>query len=72
MNNLITLIDSLTTFPLWADIIFLLLAVAIGIALLKLAIGIVIFTITALVGFVMLVVGGAFLFIASLIEKMDD
>ena len=72
MDNLITLIDSLTTFPLWADIIFLLLAVAIGIAILKLAIGIVIFTITALVGFVMLVVGGAFLFIASLIEKMDD
>jgi hypothetical protein len=72
MNNLITLIDSLTTFPLWADIIFLLLAVAIGTALLKLAIKIVIFIITALVGFVMLVVGGAFLFIASLIEKMDD
>lgn len=72
MSNLITLIDSLTIFPLWADIIFLLLAVAIGIAILKLAIGIVIFIITALVGFVMLVVGGAFLFIASLIEKMDD
>jgi hypothetical protein len=73
MNNLITLIDSLTTFPLWADIIFLLLAVAIGIAILKpRSIGIVIFIITALVGFVMLVVGGAFLFIASIIEKMDD
>jgi hypothetical protein len=72
MNSLITLIDSLTIFPLWADIIFLLLAVAIGIAILKLAIGIVIFTITALVGFVMLVVGGAFLLIASIIEKMDD
>jgi hypothetical protein len=57
---------------LWADIIFLLLGVAIGIALLKLAIGIVVFIITALVGFLMLLVGGAFLFIASIIEKMDD
>jgi hypothetical protein len=72
MNNLITLIDSLTIFPLWADIIFLLLAVAIGIAILKLAIGIVIFIITTLIGFLMLTVGGAVLLIASIIEKMDD
>jgi hypothetical protein len=72
MDNLITLIDSLTIFPLWADIIFLLLAVAIGIAILKLAIGIVIFLVTAFIGFVMLVVGGAVLLIASIIEKLDD
>ena len=72
MDNLTALIDSLTIFPLWADIIFLLVGIAVGIALLKLAIGLVIFLVTAFIGLVMLVCGGAFLFIAQLIEKMDD
>lgn len=72
MDNLITLIDSLTVFPLWADIIFLLVGIAIGIALLRLAIGLVIFLVTAFIGLVMLICGGAFLFIAQLIENMDD
>ena len=72
MDNLITLIDSLTVFPLWADIIFLLVGIAVGIALLRLATGLVIFLVTAFIGLVMLVCGGVFLFIAQLIEKMDD
>ena len=72
MDNLITLIDSLTIFPIWADIIFLLIGIAIVFALLKLVIGLVIFLVTAFIGLVILVCGGVFLFIAQLIEKMDD
>ena len=72
MDNLITLIDSLTIFPIWADILFLLIGTATVIALLRLVTGLVIFLVTAFVGLVMLVCGGAFLFIAQLIEKMDD
>lgn len=72
MDNLITLIDRLTIFPIWVDIIFLLIGIAVVFALTNLITGLVVFLARAFIGLVMLVCGGAFLFIAQLIEKMDD
>ncbi len=72
MDNLKTLVDSLTTFPLWADIVLLLLVVAFVAALARFILSFAIFLVTAFVGLLMMLAGAALLFIASLIEKMED